>query len=157
MRPRKQEPDKNCEYCGALMLRKRFNGRLEDFGAFLRRNFCSLSCANSTKEPTVAALRWRAEKLRGSLCEACGSTSKLHAHHIDGDIANNRQENIQTLCASCHITHHHATRRRGLIVAGRLEPAVSLMGYPIGHTALKDWATPSSRRSPTKSSKPSAA
>ena len=28
-----------------------------------------------------------------------------------------------------------------------------LMGYPIGHTALKDWATPSSRRSHTKSSK----
>ena len=29
----------------------------------------------------------------------------------------------------------------------------AMMGYPIGHTALKDWATPSSRRSHTKSSK----
>ena len=29
----------------------------------------------------------------------------------------------------------------------------AMMGYPTGHTALKDWATPSSRRSPTKSSK----
>ena len=30
-----------------------------------------------------------------------------------------------------------------------------LMGYPIGHTDLKDWATPSCRKSPTKSSKAS--
>ena len=29
----------------------------------------------------------------------------------------------------------------------------AMMGYPIGHTDLKDWATPSSRKSHTKSSK----
>ena len=29
----------------------------------------------------------------------------------------------------------------------------AMMGYPIGHTELKDWATPSSRKSHTKSSK----
>ena len=120
MRPRKQEPKKHCEFCGTEMFRKRFNGRLEDFSVFDRRNYCSLSCANSTKDPTEAAFRWRAVKLRGASCEKCGATSKLHTHHIDGDISNNVPENIQTLCASCHITHHHSTRRRGLMIAGRL-------------------------------------
>jgi len=35
---------------------------------------------------------------------------------------------------------------------GSLNPAWVewLMGYPIGHTACADWATPSSRKSPTK-------
>ena len=50
------------------------------------------------------------------------------------------------------------------VVAGRCGNSVGqlnpdwvewLMGYPIGHTALKDWATPSSRKSPSKSSKES--
>ena len=38
---------------------------------------------------------------------------------------------------------------------GSLNPAWVewLMGYPTGHTALKDWGTPSSRRSRSKSSK----
>ena len=48
------------------------------------------------------------------------------------------------------------------VVAGRCGNSVGqlnpdwvewLMGYPIGHTVLKDWATPSSRKSPSKSLK----
>ena len=121
---RRQEPVKYCETCGVQLFRKRMNGRLEDFQVFLKRRYCSLSCANTRKEPTEAGLRWRAEQLRSSACEVCGSTLNLHAHHIDGDIANNEQENIQTLCVSCHIKHHHATRKLGQTVAGKMELSV---------------------------------
>ena len=52
-------------------------------------------------------------KLRGSTCENCGAEEEwkraghhnrtnMAAHHIDDDITNNKPENIQTLCASCH-------------------------------------------------------
>jgi len=130
---RKAEAKKYCETCGAQMSRRRYNGRLEDFGVFQRRKYCSLSCANTRKEVTTAGLRWRAEQLRDPACEICGAFSKLHAHHIDGDITNNTSENIQTLCARCHAAHHHYTRRLGLMVAGRAElreyPRVQKIGW----------------------------
>ena len=86
---RKQEPEKYCETCGKRLTRKRYNGTLEDFGVFCRRKYCSLTCANTRKEPTEAGLRWRAEQLRKPYCEICGTQSRLHAHHINGNIAEN--------------------------------------------------------------------
>lgn len=120
--------------CGKEIFRKRYGKRLEDFQVFLKRKYCSLSCANTTSEPTVSALRWRAEKLRKTACEVCGASLRLHAHHINGNIQDNTPENIQTLCASCHAKHHHSTRRRGLTVAGRAVFLACLMGWSVGWT-----------------------
>ena len=64
-------------------------------------------------------LRWRAAKVRGNYWEVCGAKERLQAHHIDGNVRNNSPSNIQTLCVSCHISHHHRARRAGLTVAGR--------------------------------------
>lgn len=91
-----------------------------DFSRFLNRKYCSLSCANTRKEVTTAALRWRAEQLRGNVCEICGTTERLQAHHIDGNIGHNVPENIQTLCISCHAKHHHWCRRNGMNIPGRM-------------------------------------
>src|SRR5262245_34203891 len=152
---RKQEQSKFCETCGVTMYRKRFNGTLEDLTAFLKRRFCSLSCANTRKQVSRAGLRWRAEQMRSQSCEVCGAKLNRHAHHCDGNIANNSPENIQTLCGTCHAKHHHSTRRRGMMIAGRMESCEWLMGYPAGWTDLRDSETPSSRRSPTRSSRQS--
>ncbi len=125
---RKQEPEKYCETCGRRLERKRYNGTLEDYTRFLSRKFCSLSCANTRNEVSKAGLRWRAEQLRKNACEICGSALNLHAHHIDGNINHNSPENIQTLCASCHATHHHFCKRIGRYPAGK-------MAYSELHTA----------------------
>lgn len=120
MSRRKQEPEKYCVMCGNRLERKRYNGILEGYKAFLSRKYCSRSCANTRKEVTEAGMRWRAEQLRKSACEICGTTSNLHAHHIDGDITHNTPENIQTLCNSCHLKHHHYCRRNGMNIPGRM-------------------------------------
>jgi hypothetical protein len=123
-RPAKPDPRKTCDQCGSTMTRKRINGRLEDMGTFLRRRYCDQQCmaAAFVKD---APSHWdtfhsRARKKRRSCCESCGGTTRLHAHHIDGDRTNNSDENIQTLCVHCHVTHHHRARRAGLTVAGRM-------------------------------------
>jgi hypothetical protein len=105
-RQRNVDPEKHCERCGIRLHRKRYGKNLEDFTAFRKRKFCSLTCANSTGALTTAGHRARSRKLRGSSCEACGYTLDLHAHHKDGNIANNAPENIQTLCTYCHNFWH---------------------------------------------------
>ncbi len=116
------DPTKFCEHCGEQLVRKRYNGRLEDRGVFLRRVYCNLACsgaASAKDAPSVSALRKRATQFRGTSCELCGAIVNLHAHHIDGKPSNNCAENIQTLCGSCHASHHHRVRRAGQMVPGR--------------------------------------
>lgn len=103
---RKSDPEKNCVVCGVRMERKRFNGRLEDRGVFLRRQCCSQSCANTKQTVTKDALHWRARKHRKPNCQECQTTSDLHVHHIDRNPANNDPSNLMTLCSSCHLKLH---------------------------------------------------
>lgn len=115
---KKPEPTKFCATCGIALERKRFGGRLEDLGAFKRRRFCSLSCANSRVEVGYHGNSWRARQHLKDSCERCGATAKLHAHHKDEDRSNNISENIQTLCGSCHNWWHHEAKRIGIIPCG---------------------------------------
>ena len=55
---------------------------------------------------TTDGYRFHARKLRESACITCGTTTSLQAHHKDGNLSNNSQSNIQTLCASCHTALH---------------------------------------------------
>jgi hypothetical protein len=123
--PRKPDPTKHCPTCGERMSRKRINGRLEDRAAFLRRVYCDRTCMALGYVKDVPshkdAYHWRARRMRSDSCEFCGATENLHAHHVDGRRENNSPENIQTLCGSCHSTHHHRARRAGLTVAGRMD------------------------------------
>lgn len=104
--PPKPDPVKHCETCGNFMARKRFNGRLEDRGVFLRRRHCSLSCANTRKDVVKDTLHWRARRQRAEACTDCGTTERLHVHHKDRNPANNTSNNLVTLCASCHLKLH---------------------------------------------------
>ncbi len=119
--PRKQEPKKSCEHCGIPLARKIFNGRLEDLSSFLRRKYCSLTCANSKKTRlTKHGYSWRARKHLKTTCEACDQETSLIAHHIDQDISNNPPQNIQTLCKHCHDFWHSTAKRLGYAIAGRM-------------------------------------
>jgi hypothetical protein len=122
-RPRMAEPTKTCAYCGAPMERVRYNGRLEDLGRFRRRRYCGLTCmglAKMTAEPTLAALRSRARKFRGMVCEACKTTENVQVHHLDNDPSNNAPGNLMTLCGSCHTKWHW---RHGKTIPKRRSPA----------------------------------
>jgi 5-methylcytosine-specific restriction endonuclease McrA len=126
---RKADPEKYCAHCSAMMQRKEFNGRLEDYRVFLRRKYCSLRCANSRKHPkNWTTYHWRAQKHKKKACESCGYTKSLHAHHIDQNVQNNAAENIQTLCKHCHDFWHTAQKRMGLPVAGRMPRIFAILG-----------------------------
>lgn len=75
----------------------------------MRRVYCDRACmaAGMVREDvSLAAHRWRAQRARGESCAECGTTEGLHAHHRDGDPSNDAPENIETLCASCHLKWH---------------------------------------------------
>lgn len=78
--------ERHCETCGTQLLRRRHDsGRLEGYRDFMRRRFCSLSCANSRSKGGESrnAYLYRARKFLRAACECCGAKSELHAHHIN--------------------------------------------------------------------------
>ena len=42
--PRKPEPLRYCAKCREPLIRKRWKGRLEDYGTFCRRKYCDRKC-----------------------------------------------------------------------------------------------------------------
>lgn len=109
MQTKKKEPEKYCKNCADRLTRKTYNGRLEDFGVFLRRKFCNLNCAwmcGLKESVTLSGLYKRATKLKAKTCRKCGSRKLLGIHHKDRNPANNSKENLITLCASCHTKLH---------------------------------------------------
>jgi len=112
-----------CETCGADMHRKRNRaGRLEGFRDFVRRRFCSLTCANSRSKGgrSRKAAHYHARKLRLSACECCGTGERLQVHHVDQDWQNNAPANLQTLCIFCHHFWHAMHIRLGTSPIGRM-------------------------------------
>lgn len=106
-RKAKQLPDKICSVCGSTFNRKRFPSGLEDVTRYLSRQTCSQSCGNTKDQPTDrTTFHLRARKWLKESCDTCHSTENLDAHHKDGNIENNCEENIQTLCHSCHMRLH---------------------------------------------------
>jgi len=105
----KVDPEKICKFCGMVMNRKRFNGRIEDMTAFVKRKYCNQLCMAKDyiqRDANLAALRKRAMKFRGNKCEVCGSIKTISIHHLDSNPANNSPDNLMTLCSSCHMKWH---------------------------------------------------
>ena len=150
---------RSCETCAKGLQRRRdASGRLEGYRDFMRRRFCSLSCANSRSKGGTSrkAAHYHARKLRGPECEACGTTQRLQAHHVNEDWTDNRPENIQTLCIFCHHFWHAMHIRLGVKPTKPMPKLASRLGT----TPLAAWdvcaptATRLSRRSPPSSSQP---
>lgn len=114
------DPIRHCENCGDELERKRFNGRLEDRGVFLRRRNCGQSCANSRQDVQTDSHRWRARQAHERTnCAECGIPERLHVHHVDRDPSNNAPENLVTLCASHHLKLHWREDREKRLAAMR--------------------------------------
>ena len=104
-----------CPTCGQEMVRGTFpSGRRETPSGFLRRTYCSIQCAQKTREKErcegVRLSRIKAHRAIKSRCEACGvprEEKRLVVHHKDGDPKNNTASNWMTLCDSCH-RHAHS-------------------------------------------------
>lgn len=136
-KPKAAEP-RQCEHCSKLLERRRnAAGRLEGFRDFMRRRFCSLSCANSRPKGGTSrkASHYHARKQRAECCEACGTTKRLQAHHIDEDWKNNDPANLQTLCVFCHAFWHAMHRRLGVAPTQRMPKLV----FPSATTLPPEW------------------
>ena len=114
-----KEYNKKCKYCGKKLERKRFNGRLEDFTVFKKRNYCERECMRkdylkvgknnqSFSNSHTTARNINKLILKKDCCEKCGSTKNLDIHHVDGDWQNNNLNNLMCLCRSCHIKEHRS-------------------------------------------------
>jgi hypothetical protein len=106
----KPTPIEYCQHCGSKLERKRRGRSLEDLGAFSRRKYCGVECmALAMVKPVVGrgAHQVRARRHLKSRCESCGTTEGLQPHHKNRDWADDREENIGTLCGSCHMKLHH--------------------------------------------------
>lgn len=106
-------PPRPCARCGKAMERRRFGSRLEDVSVFLKRQFCSLRCANTRGNwgQSSTAKRREARKSVKPNCERCGKGGRLHVHHRDENFRNNCLSNLETLCPSCHKQVHVSERQ----------------------------------------------
>lgn len=122
-RPPVPVPPKYCERCGEPLFRHRFNGTLEGRSQYLRRRFCSLSCANTRDMVTAKQSRMKARRLmaaKTTSCEACGNSEAVHVHHVNRDPSDNRPENLQPLCKWCHQYWHRLHERLGRDMSTRV-------------------------------------
>ena len=150
---------RQCETCLSTLERRRNEaGRLEGFRDFMRRRFCSLSCANSRSKGGESrnAYLFHARKLLRPACEACGATENRQAHHVNTDWRDNSPANVQTLCLFCHHFWHAMHERLGMTPTQRMPKLVShSRPRPAAEQAAsKDMATRSTPKRPASSSKP---
>ena len=149
-KPKAAEP-RQCEHCSKTLERRRnAAGRLEGFRDFMRRRFCSLSCANSRSKggESRKASHYHARKQRAECCEACGTSKRLQVHHIDEDWTNNDPANLQTLCVFCHAFWHAMHRRLGMTPTQRMPKLASpsVTAPAVAWDASAPTAMPSVRR-----------
>jgi 5-methylcytosine-specific restriction endonuclease McrA len=104
---KKEKVSKTCEYCGKDFLVHPYR---QDTA-----KFCSRKCRNidnltgrvgelnaNYKDGAFSYRRFLKEE-----CERCGSTDSLIIHHVDENRRNNKPDNLETLCRSCHSKEHN--------------------------------------------------
>lgn len=75
------------------------------------RKYCSVFCRKNIRK--WATLSYRHYKKQ--YCEICRMEpppDKLHVHHLNENPADNRPDNLITLCQSCHTKIHQATKKQ---------------------------------------------
>ena len=108
----KKTESKTCQKCGIEFHRRRYGNRLEDYTRWNQRRYCSKQC-NYIRPSGQSKGNYHllARKYQKSFCSTCKSTENLDVHHKDGNWKNNDQNNLETLCHSCHMKLHWHQRR----------------------------------------------
>lgn len=82
----KKHSEYKCQYCGKTLKP--------------RKGYSCSSC--NWKLHYFGGLYWNVICRDKSRCVDCGNAEYLNVHHINGDNKDNRMENLETLCVSCH-------------------------------------------------------
>jgi 5-methylcytosine-specific restriction endonuclease McrA len=88
------------------------SGRMRGDGNNNWRDGISKSRYFPGSQPQFRLARDLAMKMDGGKCVVCNSAHNLHGHHINGNPADNRVENLATLCKRCHYVYHGAEREK---------------------------------------------
>lgn len=70
---------------------------------------CSSCCRTGSKAPKWnggSSLQYALKNHKKRNCNRCNSKSSLDLHHIDRNRSNNKPNNLETLCRSCHKLEH---------------------------------------------------
>lgn len=114
---KKPTPERYCEHCKSKLERKRLpNGDLEYLIHFNARKFCNRVCMAAAfdarpvkKSPSWMTAHYHARKIcPPGPCARCGKAKKTDVHHKNGDWKDNREDNLERLCRSCHIKTHRS-------------------------------------------------
>lgn len=151
--PRLPDPEKYCQHCGVRLIRKRrASGLLEGLRFFKERLFCGRLCfikynmslhdLGGSRERSTCRFKARRRKPDGC-CERCGGVGE-EVHHIDRNEFNNKVENLERLCVSCHRKEHGIPlQRAGCLICGGFRRRAGKRGLCDKHyRRLKRWGDP---------------
>lgn len=95
----------NCDVCGSELLKSKSNVKRND------KHYCNRECYNNRHKGELKKIKRGSEYfsnlINNSSCK-CGESKNylLHIHHIDSDPSNNSPDNLEIVCANCHIKRH---------------------------------------------------
>lgn len=81
-------------------------------------HYCSRQCYSNRRKENLKRLKRGSKYYDDLLNETtciCGENKKylLQIHHIDGNHNNNKPENLEIVCANCHIKRHLKLNKKG--------------------------------------------
>jgi len=110
----------SCAYCFKTF--SKVNSRLGSGVTKSGLHFCSRLCKDQAQRlgglKEIQPPHYGTSKTRSGadhfyrdaekICVGCQETKEylLSVHHIDGDMANNKDENLEIVCGNCHIKRH---------------------------------------------------
>lgn len=111
-----------CSYCGGDLntIRRTIKGKPTFCCKAHQKLYYVEQQINENKPIHSVTLKYYLIQTRGYKCEECGLTEwcrkpiPLESHHIDGDVTNNKNENLKLLCKNCHgLTDNYGVRNLG--------------------------------------------
>lgn len=106
---------KNTEFKRREKESKEKNKQRSEFVSFLRNLLLKKVELKIKKKKSrrsrISQARSVARKHKKEFCFVCLSKEKLQVHHIDCNVFNNREDNLQTLCVYCHYIAHRDDKK----------------------------------------------
>ncbi len=108
---------KPCLYCGKVMEPKQYPSCREAPSLYKNRRYCNTTCRDAHRRilnpPSGSSwytCHFHARRLcPPAPCADCGATGRTEVHHKNEDWHDNRLENLERLCRSCHLKRHRSS------------------------------------------------